>query len=69
MRRRKVYARSKDHIWAADLAEMESLFSKNKNCKYLLSVIDVFTKYPWVKHLKNKKDKTVLNAVMKSKRI
>ena len=31
-KRRKVYVRFKDNIWAADLAEMESLFSKNKKC-------------------------------------
>ena len=61
-KRRKVYARFKDNIWAADLAEMESLSSKNKNVKYLLCVIDVFTKYAWVKPLKDKKGKTVLNA-------
>ena len=33
--------------------------SKNKNFKHLLCVIDVFTKYVWVK---DKKGKTVLNA-------
>ena len=35
-KRRKVYARFKDIIWAADLVEVESLFSKNENVKYLL---------------------------------
>ena len=54
-KRRKVYARLKDNIWVADLAEMESLSSKNKNVKYLLCTIDVFTKYAWVKTLKIKK--------------
>ena len=39
-KRRKVYERFKDNIWAADLAEMKSLPSKNKNVKYLLCVID-----------------------------
>ena len=34
---------------------MESLSSKNKNVKYSLCVIDVFTKYVWVKPLKYKK--------------
>ena len=34
---------------------MESLPSKNKNVKHLLYVIDVFTKYAWVKPLKDKK--------------
>ena len=30
-KRRKVYARFQDNIWAADLAAMVSLSSKNKN--------------------------------------
>ena len=55
-KRRKVCARFKDNIWAADLAEMESLSSK-KNVKYLLFDIDVLTKYAWVKPLKYKKVK------------
>ena len=54
--------RFKDNIWAADLAKIGSLSSKNKNIKYLLSVTDVFTIYAWVKALKDKKDKKVLNA-------
>ena len=41
---------------------MESLSSKNKNVKYSLCLIGVLTKYAWVKPLKDKKDKTVLNA-------
>ena len=41
---------------------MGSLSSKNKNVKYLLCAIDFFTKYAWVKHLKDKNGKTVLNA-------
>ena len=61
-KRRKVYARFKDNIWAADLAEMGSFSSKNKNVKYLLCVIHVFTKYAWVKPLRDKKSKTVLNG-------
>ena len=44
-KRRKVYARFKDNIWAADLAEMRSLFSRNKNVKFISRAIDVFTKY------------------------
>ena len=52
----------KDNILAADLAEMGSLSSKNKNIGYLLFVIYIFTKCARVKPLKDKKDKTVLNA-------
>ena len=46
----------------ADLAEMKSLSSKNKNVEYVLCVIDILTRYAWVKPLKDKKDKTVINA-------
>ena len=66
-KRRRVYARFKENIWAAHLAEME-LFSKNKNIEYLLCVIDVFTKYAWVKPLKDKNVKTVLKIVNESNR-
>ena len=39
---------------------MGSLSSKNRGVKYLLCVIDVFTKYGWVKPVKDKKAKTVI---------
>ena len=61
-KRRNVYATYKDRIWTADLAEMKSLSSKNKNVKYLLCVINVFTKYAWIEPLKDKKGKKVLNT-------
>ena len=58
-----MYARFKQNIWAADLAEMGPLSSKNRGVKkYLLFVIDVFLKYSWVKLLKDKKAKTILNG-------
>ena len=56
--------RFKEKILPADLAEMVSLSSKNKNVKYVLCVIDVFTKYAWFKPRKDKKGKTVLNALI-----
>ena len=43
-KRRKVYVRFKDNISAAGLTEMKLLSSKNKKVKYLLCVIDIFTK-------------------------
>ena len=59
---KKVYTRFNDNIWAADLPGMELLSSKYKYVKYLSCVIDVFTKYAWVKPLEGKKDKAVLNG-------
>ena len=55
MKRRKVYARFKDNIWAVDLAEMGSLSSKNWGIKYLLCVVDVFIKYTCLWKIKNLK--------------
>ena len=61
-KRRKVCARFTDNFWVADLAEMKSLSSKNKNAKYFLCVINFFTKYAWVTPVKDKKGKTVFNT-------
>ena len=41
---------------------MESLPSKNKNVKYLLSAINALSKYAWVKPLKDTKGKTVIST-------
>ena len=64
-KRKNVYARFKDNTWAAGLTEMKSLLSKNENVKYLLWVIDVFTKYAWVKPSKDKKVKQFLMLLLK----
>ena len=60
-KRRKTYVRFKDNTWVADLAEMGSLSSKSKYVKYLC-VIDIFTKYIFVKPLKDEQCKTVFNV-------
>ena len=65
IKRRKVYARFQDNIWAADLAEMESLSSKNKNVKYVLCLTDVFTECAWVKPLKDKKSSKLFKLLLK----
>ena len=60
-KRRRVYTRFID-IWAADLAEIRLFSSKNQTVKHLLCVMDVFTKYAWVKPMKDEKSKTFLDA-------
>ena len=62
-KRRKDYAKSKDNVWAADLVEMGSQSSFYHGVKYLLCVIDVFTKHAWVKPWKIKKGKTVFHGL------
>ena len=58
-------------LWAADLVEMQKFSKWNKGVKYLLMVIDVFSKYGWIRVLKDKKTETVSKAfedIFKSKR-
>ena len=44
-RKRKVVVNDIDEIWAADLVDMQSFSKFNNGIKYLLMVIDVFSKY------------------------
>ena len=53
-----------DDIWTADLINM-SFSRSNKSYKYLLTVIDVFSKYGWIVPLKTKTGKEVAQAFRK----
>ena len=63
--KRKVYSQFKDNIWGVDLADMQSLSKKNKNIKYLLCAIDLYSKYAFVIPLKDKKGISVTNGFNK----
>ena len=64
-RRRKVVVNDIDEIWAADLVDMQSFSKFNNGIKYLLMVIDVFSKYGWIVPLKSKTGVDVANALSK----
>ena len=57
--KRSVISNTRDDIWAADLVEMQKFSKWNKGIRYLLMVIDVFSKYGWIRGLKDKKTETV----------
>ena len=61
-KKRKVYSTFKDNIWGADLADMQLLSKYNKGIRFLLCVIDVFSKYAWVVPLKDKKGISIVKA-------
>ena len=52
-------------MWGGYLADMQSLSKYNKGIKYLLCAIDLFIKYPWDVHLKDKRRITMVNAFQK----
>ena len=61
-KKRKVYSSFKDNIWGVDLADMQLISKYNKGIKYLLCVIDLFSKYAFVVPLKDKKGATITDA-------
>ena len=63
--KRRVFVKGVDEIWAADLVEMGKFSDWNKGIKYLLMVIDVFSKFGWIEPLKDKKGETVAAAFEK----
>jgi transposase InsO family protein len=71
-RRRKTVVGGIDYQWQADLADMQKMSKQNNDNRYLLCVIDVFSKYAWVVPIQNKMGKTLINAfqsiLKKSKR-
>ena len=60
--KRKVYSTFKDNIWGVDLADMQLLSKYNKGIRFLLCVIDIFSKYAWVVPLKDKKGISIVKA-------
>ena len=54
-----------DNIWGADLADMQLISKFNKGIRFLLCVINIFSKYAWVIPSKDKKGITITNAFQK----
>ena len=44
-----------DKTWGDDLADMQLISKINKGIRFLLCVIDIYSKYAWVILLKDKK--------------
>ena len=61
-RRERIIPLYKDKTWSADLIDKSSLCKNKNNCKYILTVIDIFTKYAWAIPLKNKSGLSITNG-------
>ena len=69
-RRRKIFTKEINDLWQADLVDMQSLSLHNDGVKYLLTGIDTFSKYAWVRPLKNKSGlcvKKAFESILKEK--
>ena len=64
-KKRKVYSGFKDNTWGADLADVQLLSKFNRGSRFLLCVIDIFSKYAWAVPLKDKKGISIVNTFQK----
>ena len=62
---KKLYSGFKDNIWGVDLTDMQLMSKFNKGFRFLLCVIDIFSKYAWIVPLKDKKGVSIVNAFQK----
>ena len=63
--RRRIIVNHIDEIFAADLVEMQKFAKLNKGYRYLITCIDIFSKFACVIPLKDKKGITIKNALEK----
>ena len=71
--KRKLYSSIKGNKWGADLTDMQLITKYDKRFKFLLCVIDRFSKYTWVMvymvnvyvPLKDKKSISITNVFQK----
>ena len=63
--KRKVHSPFRDNIWGADLADMQLISKFNRGFRFLLCVVDIYSKYAWAAPLKDKKGITITNAFQK----
>lgn len=61
-KRNRVIVYKSDSQWQIDLVDMSQFKKENKGITFLLTCIDLFSKYAWVRVLKNKTAQTVTKA-------
>lgn len=60
--RRQVILKDIDDLWQADLMDMQAFSKVNRGYKYILVIIDAFSKYAWTIPLKQKNKQQVSEA-------
>lgn len=60
---RKYVVNNIDSQWQSDLADMQQLARYNDKYKYILTVIDILSRFAWAKPLKSKQGREVADAL------
>lgn len=61
-KRRQIIVKGIDDTWQADLVDLNNIKHINNDSRYILTIIDVFSKYAWGIPIQDKKAKTITNA-------
>jgi hypothetical protein len=64
-KKRRVVLTSKDDTWAMDLVDMSMFHDTNDGIKWMMNVIDIYTRFAWSVPMKTKTAKEVLDAFQK----
>ena len=60
---RKYYVNTIDDQWQMDLADMNQIQRQNANHRYILTCIDILSRYAWARPLKTKQGSEVADAI------
>jgi hypothetical protein len=63
LKRNKVIVKGVDDQWDVDLMDMTKFAKYNNGYNFILVVIDIFSKYVWLRPLKDKKGESVSKAL------
>ena len=61
-RRAKVITKGTDDVWACDLVDMGTYIDENEGYRYMVNIVDCFTRYAWSVKLKYKTGDAILNT-------
>ncbi|PIK52383.1 hypothetical protein BSL78_10695 [Apostichopus japonicus] len=61
-RRNRVIVSGIDSQWQADLVDVSSFAKHNKGSRYILTCIDIFSKFAWARPLQTKTGKSIAHA-------
>ena len=62
IKRSRIVVADIDDQWSADLMDMVKFAKSNQGVRFILVVIDVFSKYLWLRPLKDKKGTSIVEA-------
>ena len=61
--RRRIFSPNIDHIWTMDLLDIHQFSQQNMNFRYILVVLDIFSRFAWARPLKDKTGVNVAKAL------